>query len=632
MIRKILLFIILPYLPFLVCSQEICSREVIPDSLWEDAHSIVLDYAVTFKETNNKEGEWNVKKTILILNDEGCDASNFVCYTDLFRDLVRFQGKIYDDKGKLMLKIKRGDLKVSELFDGLASDDMSFFYECPQKRCPFTVEYEWTIKSRRGWLSYPLFCPIEFWNQSLKQASYTLDLPESKLIHVKPMHFSGVYSENSIGGRVVREWVSAPMRAYEREPFGPTLHELLPLIYIEPENFIYDKYSGSQRTWENLGLWLNELQENRCELSDDQKSKVRELTKNLESDKEKIKRLYEYLGETTRYVSIQLGVGGLQPMPAREVGQVGFGDCKALTNYMKAMLQSIDIPSIYTVISTKYPRFYQDYPSVQQMNHVILCIPQREDSLWLECTNPKIPFGYVHTGIAGHDAFLIKPEGSCIVRLPCYKDSLHIQSNVVSVDLKDSPNTTAVVRYKSFAEQYENESYLLYKDRKALFDIFRRKVDLPQVEVSEVQLQEYRTELPFLLGTYSISGMYGAKVGSRMFVPLNPFRNISFTSFDEARKYDINIREGYVDTDTIVLHLPQEYQLESIPDTEFVQSRFGSFFSEIKKESDSLTIVQRFYLKKDVYPAASQKELIDFLRLVKKAYNGKLVLKKNNPD
>lgn len=629
MIRKALFFIILLCLSSRIHSQEICSPENIPDSLRENACSVVLDYTVTFKETSDKEGEWNVKRVVLILDEEGAAASHFACYTDQFRNLVRFQGKIYDGKGNVISKIKRGDLKISGLFDGLASDDKLAFYECPQKNYPFTIEYEWTIKSRSGWLSYPLFCPVEFWNQSLGQASYILDLPESKRIHVKPVHFSGTYSEKNIGGRIIRKWASASSGAYVREPFGPTLHELLPLVYIGPESFIYDKYSGSQQSWESLGLWLNGLQENRCELSENQKLQILELTKDLKSDREKIKRLYEHLGETTRYVSIQLGIGGLQPMPAQEVGKVGFGDCKALTNYMKAMLQSIGIPSIYTVISTEYPRLYLDYPSPQQMNHVILCVPQAKDSLWLECTNPKVPFGYLHAGIAGHDAFLIKPEGGQIVRLPYYADTLHAQSNVVTVDLKDSPNTTAVVRCKSFAEQYENETYLLYKDKKELFDTFRKRVDLPQVEVSDVRLQEHKNELPFLLETYRISGMYGNKVGSRIFVPVNPFRNISFVSTDKACKYDINIREGYVDTDTIILHLPQGYQLESLPASEFVKTRFGTFSSEIKSGGDTLMIMQRFYLKKDVYPSDSRKELTDFLGVVKKAYNGKFVLKKN---
>ena len=71
---------------------------------------------------------------------------------------------------------------------------------------------------------------------------------------------------------------------------------------------------------------------------------------------------------------------------------------------MRAMLKEIGIPSNYTTISTINRRLQKDYASVGQMNHVILQVPLKNDTLWLECTNPQLPMGYVHEDIAGHDA------------------------------------------------------------------------------------------------------------------------------------------------------------------------------------------------------------------------------------
>ncbi len=72
---------------------------------------------------------------------------------------------------------------------------------------------------------------------------------------------------------------------------------------------------------------------------------------------------------------MQLGIGGYKPIAAEKVFSVNYGDCKALSNYMKAMLEVAGIKSNLVVIGNGMPSLNRNFASVNQANHMILCVP-----------------------------------------------------------------------------------------------------------------------------------------------------------------------------------------------------------------------------------------------------------------
>ncbi len=192
----------------------------------------------------------------------------------------------------------------------------------------------------------------------------------------------------------------------------------------------------------------------------------------------KIAAIYQYLASTTRYVSIQLGIGGLQPIAAADVNRTGFGDCKGLSNYMRAMLTELGIPSVYTVISTTNRRLLADFASANQNNHVILQVPLSNDTLWLECTNPTLPLGYVHHSIAGHDALLVGPNGGTLCQLPTYADSLNTQVNNTLVTLQPDGNAKVEVKQTSRLFQYEDMASIIDMEPARQKDWLRSDINL----------------------------------------------------------------------------------------------------------------------------------------------------------
>ena len=92
-----------------------------------------------------------------------------------------------------------------------------------------------------------------------------------------------------------------------------------------------------------------------------------------------------------------MDLGGLQPFDAKTVFETGCGDCKALSNYMFSLLKLIGVRSYPAIVSsgTYIEPIFLEFPNFQQFDHAILCVPHLKDTIWLECTNQKIPFGFL---------------------------------------------------------------------------------------------------------------------------------------------------------------------------------------------------------------------------------------------
>ena len=601
--------------------------------LLKEANSIVLDSRTEVLCKSMTQATEKESRTILILNSKGLSAAHFVCGCDMFRSLQKFSGEILNAAGQSVRKIKKAELQKSEYSSSLTSDDYFYYYECNYPSFPFTVKYEWETKCSNGLIGYSSFSPQSEFNQGVEQASYRIELPagqkcryhilnnEKKEIELKETTGSG--------GQQIIEATTSRLSPRINEPFGPSYSELFPRVYFAPTQFVFDKSEGDLSTWQKYGEWQYKLLNGRDVLTEPFRSKLRELTANCPTDREKVKAIYDYLARTTRYVSIQLGIGGLQPIAAADVCRTGFGDCKGLSNYTRAMLKELGIPSTYTVISTINRRLLPDFSSANQMNHVILQVPLPQDTLWLECTSPSLPFGYVHQGIAGHDALLIEPTGGRLYRLPTYPDSLNTQCISARINLSPTAEAKIEVNEVSRLHQYEDAAGITYQEPNKQKDRIRNDINLSQADIVNLQINESKDAKPAITFNYTAqTNQYGQKTGNRLFIPVNIFRKGFSVPRDTKRAYPIHINYGYTDTDSIRIQLPEGYAIEGIPQPADIKGKFGSFRSSLKIKDKEAVIVHRLFMPKGVYAPGEYAAFINFREQVAQQYNGKIVLRK----
>ena len=568
------------------------------------------------------------REVTTILSEHGASQALFLCSCSKRDKLTSFKGQVTDSSGRIIRKLKESELKKTEYSPYLAIDDYKMYLDYTPPVYPVTITYEWTIESRDNLIEFPCFCPMPDYDVSVKKATYSLKAPKSMAIRHTMQNINTQVSINESDKNAqvfTLEVNNLPM--LKQEPYSRPLLERLPMAWFAPTDFVYYGTKGSLRDWGEYGKWEYSLIKDRDQLSDAERKELHQLTDGLKTDREKVEAIYNRLEKTTRYVAVLLGIGGQQPAPAAEVSKSGFGDCKGLSNYMRAMLKEVGITSNYTTISTANRRFLKDFASVGQMNHVILQVPLKSDTLWLECTNPQLPMGYVHEDIAGHDAIEISEAGGRLVRLPLYPDSTNLMRTSVNISLKDNGAVDLKLKQEALNRQYENLIPLLKMDEKDRKKAIQKLFYAPQAEINQIDVKESGAKIT--IDAEIKSQKYASQTGQRLFVPICPLhRGYTVPKANADRAEDIWRDMGYCDEDDITISILEGYEIEAMPKNVQIEQPFGSFTFSMQVEDGQVHIKNRLLMKSGTFPKSLFPQLTDFIRTINNIYNQKIVLKK----
>ena len=596
----------------------------------EKYNAIVLEDVETFTMSSPTSGSLEVRRSVRVFNEAGLEDAVFQEYTDQFRSITSFKGTVVKEGGS-PVKIKKDDLVRVSIASGLAEDGFINGYQ-PSASYPFTVTYEYTMSFRKGFASFPSFIPVSGEKVKLEKAVYTLQVPSGTHINTLSEKAGEVRKET---GKVdTYQWNLPVFEGYAEESLMPSWREIVPFVAASPVDFVFAGVPGNQSTWKDVGAWCYGLNEGTDDLPEDFVARLKEMTASAGSDLEKVRILYDYLREQTRYVSIQLGIGGYKPFQASQVQQSGFGDCKGLSNYMKAMLGAVGVASDYTLVNTDRDRFLPGYSGIGQMNHAMLCVPlpEKKDTLWLECTNPSVPLGYRHEDVAGHDVVLVTAEGGIPVRVPSYADTLSRDECEMDIDLSADGSAKATVRRSFWLD--ETEDWLLIRDWKPETRRTRLTAGLT-VQPQSVTLTGVKDNFrdydgpgycPWMQVDYTFDTRQYATTGNaRLFVPANPYP-MGATLQRTKRQNDLVHKRGAVSRSLIRIHIPEGYKVESLPAPVSLDAEWGSFTAAVRVEGDEVTVLHEFHSKSFREPPEEYDSFRTFVRALNKAYGGRIVL------
>lgn len=598
----------------------------IPDSVKKDA-SVVTQYDLQRVIVEEQEKATYTRKRIFsVLSEQGKEALMVYVYSTKYVNLDDLELKVYDKTGKQISKYKKKDLMMEATGEGLVEDGAYYYVSVPAPSYPVTLELDYVIKFK-GTLNLPSFQILRP-GESIVSSLFEAIIPMELGLRYRPKNISIQPTIRDLGKSKSFSWVVKNLPPFEYEEGAVIYGDRYPSVDIALNKFSQYGYQGDLSSWNQFGQWIGGLYKGLDALPEERVQFFRDLVKNAGSDREKASILYKYMQENFRYVSIQLGIGGLKPFSATFTDEKKYGDCKGLSNYMKAALASVGIRSHVAIINAEYNALPVEpsFPA-NDFNHVILCIPQSKDSIWLECTSSTAAFGELGTFTENRNALLVTENGGVLVPTP--KSKAEANSFLIhnTIDLSADASGMIESNFHSTGAFKEMIDYILKekKDDQKESIVFTLGFKQPDDFLMAKEKEKVNLKLQF-------EKIPEFTAGNKIFLATHPYKLWTrVMPKNDNRKLDYYFQNPFIHRDTTQIKLPDGFLVDALPKPREFNNAYAAYRSNYWFDEASKTIhsVVELKLLQHRIPASDFKLVKQFFEEVLKEEKQRIVVKKS---
>lgn len=581
--RKILLFFVFSPLVMEAQSKKDglsfnYSSLSISDSLKKDANTVYrLDEGIVDISGPGKYS-YDVHQIYTILNSEGDYHLRQQLGIDKFTKIENIEIKVFNKSGIQVEKYKKKDFSITAAYDGfsLVTDNQIMRLQISAPEYPCTVEVTYTQEVTSS-INLPAWSFLGE-NVSVEVSRFIVKIPANMEIRykAKDINITPVITDQNSKKNYL--WEVNNLTAKRSQP-GAGEFAKYPILLVAANQFEYDGHRGDMSDWKGMGLWYNDLVKTTNQLSDANKAQIRNLVAGANNDIEKIRIIYNYLQKNFRYVSIQLGIGGLKPFPADFVHEKKYGDCKALSNYMEACLNAVNIKGYSAWINAGAERapVDSDFP-YDGFNHQILFIPLQKDTIWLECTSNTADFAHLGNFTENRNALVLTENGGVLIPTPksrSYDNKFTLTSTVSindngSANTESSMTTTGEYKYEQLAVSQEKTD-----QQKQYFVNYLGFPNPDEFDLSfgEKNIDPFNTKIKL-----KIEKINDFMAGSKMFLRPRLYKIWSSKlPTSENRTEDYLFDCPFEKTDTTIFKLPAGYLVDALPKEKQLKFEYGSY-------------------------------------------------------
>ncbi len=616
---------------------------------YKDELAVVLNHKQTINSSiNKKTGQLDLYKTdyeeiLYLTSSANYYTSRYITLSDYFQDIIDVEVVIYNAKGK-KIKLKAED------FATVDATPSSWVFHDDDKEIVFDLkdlgEGYRTIITYTKKLKKPEFFGrfILMTNYPMETSEFIVNYPNEVKMAFSEMNLDKYQFKKSITNlKEINsiQWIGKNIPPFKREDNTLDIRYYLPQVLCRIESFqsngktqnVMSNADDLHRYFQDF-LLSKEDEKNRGEIN----RTIREITKGMETDLEKIDTVFKWVQTNIKYIAFEDGENGFVPRACTKVMKDRYGDCKDMGNLLVEMLTYAKVKNAHVAwVGTRdIPYLMSEYPSPLTCNHVI-------------CVVDKPGGGYYYLDATSSEVSYLIPPSNIQNKemLVHYGDDKYKLVKIAPVDAKT--NTYYSVMKLNFSEQ--DSLYGSGKDTYMGYQRLRRSYKLKNYDNEE--LEDYIKNITldgftrFTLKDYSIENLSDnnkplhinyefsvknpiIKKDNDLILNLDLLDINATYYYKEKNQQTIEVKYHKDKTYEYQFEIPKEYTIKYLPPNVNYKNDLFNYEAIFKYENGILSVVKHFTIKLLEIPPSLFEEWNKFADAFTVASQQNVILTKKN--
>ena len=409
-------------------------------------------------------------------------------------------------------------------------------------------------------------------------------------------------------GQEVYTWTVEDVPPLVPEPQMPPERDVVPMMdssVFASHQEVFDLLAGLQRP--------------RMELTPEIEAKVKEITEGANTVDEKLARIYHWVQENTRYISIKGSLGsGMSGHTAQETFDNRYGDCTDKAILFSTMCKAIGVTGYPIILLTNDVGVGVTEIPTLSGNHAICEVEVDGRNFYLDTTSQNYRYPYFRAD--DHGAFAVNAIRGDIKQIPVPPPSDN--KRLSRLDLVLAPNGDMTVRtknvYNGTVEAWVRGFWKRTREdnRKARMSDYVNSISpgalLEDFTLSD--LQNLGEQLTMTID-YTLPG-HAIRAKDLMYMKMPTLERDYGEVALETRQYPIQ----YLTTEERVLEmdltLPPGFRAKWLPPRMLIQNDYLEFEASYEEQDGKILFRETFRRLKRVIPAKDYSQYRDALRAI----------------